>query len=211
MDGTLLDSEPYWFQAERELVAEFGNGVWPDDLAHQMVGFDLLDAAAFIQRYGEVPLAGQDIVERLLVKVVAQLERSVPWKPGALDLLDELNAAEVPCVLVTMSWRSFADAVLHHLEGRFVATITGDEVPEGKGKPDPLPYLMGARAAGVDPAECVAIEDSNTGCASAIAAGCQVVCVPSGFSVPPAHPSLVVVDSLEAMSLQTLSNYVRLG
>lgn len=204
MDGTLVDTEPYWFAAERDLVDEFGSGHWPDELAHGMVGFDLLDGAAYLQRHGAVDLPAEEIVDRLLDGVIARLHRSIPWRPGARELLAELNAAGVPCVLVTMSWRRFVDPVLAALPpDSFRAAITGDEVPLGHGKPEPTPYLLGAEAAGADPADCVAIEDSPTGVRSALGAGCRVLGVPNVRDLDPA-PGLSIVESLADIDLPAL-------
>jgi HAD superfamily hydrolase (TIGR01509 family) len=204
MDGTLVDTEPYWFAAERDLVDRFGHGDWPDELAAGMVGFDLLDGAAYLQRHGGVDLPAEEIVDRLLDGVIARLHRRIPWQPGARELLAELRAAGVPCVLVTMSWRRFVDPVLAALPpGSFVASVTGDEVPLGEGKPEPTPYLLGAEAAGAHPADCVAIEDSPTGVRSALGAGCVVLGIPNVRDLEPA-PGLTIVESLDGVDLASL-------
>ena len=95
--------------------------------------------------------------------------------------------------MVTMSWRSLADAVIGAAPaGSFAASITGDEVTNGK--PDPEPYLAAAAALGVDPSACLAIEDSPTGVASALAAGCVTLGVPHVVSItcrPPGSPSSI--------------------
>jgi len=201
MDGTLVDTEPYWIACEFDLVAEFG-GSWNADDAHSIVGFDLLDAAAELRARGGVGLQPTEIVERLLDGVIAKVADELPWRPGAPELLAECVAADVPCALVTMSWRRLADAVLRAApEGSFVASVTGDEVSNGK--PDPEPYLAAAAALGVNPAECVAIEDSPTGVAAARAAGCATLGVPHVVSVPPAD-GLVLADSLVGIDLQRL-------
>jgi HAD superfamily hydrolase (TIGR01509 family) len=193
MDGTLIDTEPYWMAAERDIVESFGNS-WPPHHAHAIVGFDLLDAAAYIIEHGEVPLEPEQVVERLLDGVIARLHRGIPWRPGALELLAELNAAGVPCALVTMSWRRFVEPVLAALPaGSFQAVVTGDEVAQGK--PHPEPYLRAAEHLGVDASECVAIEDSPTGVASAVGAGCRVLGVPNVRDIDP-QPGVAIVDSL---------------
>ena len=206
MDGTLVDTEPYWFAAERDLVDEFGSGEWPDELAKGMVGFDLLDGAAYLQEHGDVELPAEEIVDRLLDGVIARLHHRIPWQPGARELLAELNAAGVPCALVTMSWRRFVDPVVAALPpGSFVASITGDEVPLGEGKPEPTPYLLGAEAVGAHPADCVAIEDSPTGVRSALGAGCRVLGVPNVRDLTP-EPGLTIVPSLDGVDLATLES-----
>ena len=100
------------------------------------------------------------------------MRRKVPWRPGARDLLAELRVENVPCALVTMSWRRLVDAIVSELpRGSFAATVVGDEVR--RGKPHPEPYLAAARALKVSARDCVALEDSPTGVRSATAAGCQ--------------------------------------
>ena len=186
MDGTLLDTEPYWISGEWKLIDEFGDS-WSDEHAHANVGADLLDAAEYMRVHGGVRLPAAEIVERLLDHVIAQLDVDVPWRPGAVELLAALRRAGVPCGLVTMSYRRFVTPVLAALPtDSFAAIITGDEVPLGQGKPHPTPYLLGAAAFDADPSRCVAIEDSPTGARSALAAGCAVLAVPNVRDIAPA-------------------------
>ena len=201
MDGTLVDTEPYWFDIEFELVAEFG-GTWSEADAHSLVGFDLLDSARELRTRGGVRLEPVEVVERLLDGVIRRVADQLPWRPGAPELLAECVAADVPCVLVTMSWRRLADAVIAAAPpGSFVTSVTGDEVSNGK--PDPEPYQAAAAAVGVDPAACVAIEDSPTGVAAALAAGCATLGVPHVVPVA-AAPGLTLVDSLVGIGLADL-------
>jgi HAD superfamily hydrolase (TIGR01509 family) len=201
MDGTLVDTEPYWIACEYALVAEHG-GRWSDEHAHALVGFDLLDAARYLRRHGDVDLEPPLIVERLLDGVVARVRDHVPWRPGARELLTGLGAAGVPCALVTMSYRRLAQAVVAALPaGSFAAVVAGDEV--GNGKPHPEPYLRAAARLGVAPGDCLAIEDSPTGVASARAAGVPVLGV--RHLVPlDAGPGVRVVASLDGVDVAAL-------
>ena len=177
MDGTLVDTEPYWIECEYELVQRYGDS-WDDEKAHSIVGHDLRDSARIMQQRGGVRLEVDDIVNRLLAGVVQRVRRKVPWRPGGRELLADLRAAGIPCALVTMSWARFADAVVSMLpEDSFAAVISGDMVSNGK--PHPEPYLTAARALRVPPQHCVAIEDSPTGVRSAVAARCFTFAVPN--------------------------------
>jgi HAD superfamily hydrolase (TIGR01509 family) len=181
MDGTLVDTEPYWIRAEHELVAAHG-GHWSHEKALQLVGRPLLDSAAVLQDAG-VDLPAEDIVDRLLARVTSEVRVRVPWQPGARELLVALAHAGVPCALVTMSYTVLAKEVVSHgPEGSFATLVTGDQVT--RGKPDPEPYLVAAERLGVDPRRCVAIEDSPTGIASALAAGARTLGVEAVVAVP---------------------------
>jgi HAD superfamily hydrolase (TIGR01509 family) len=205
MDGTLVDTEPYWMAAEHALVAEFG-GTWTDNDARSVIGFDLLDTAAVLRERGGVDLEPVQIVERLLDDVVARVRERAPWRPGALRLLNELTEQGVPCALVTMSWSRLVDAVTESLAPlTFQAVITGDAVDSGK--PHPEPYLRAAAALGVDPFDCVAIEDSPTGAASAGAAGCVVLAVRNHVPIDPA-PGRVIAASLVGIDVHGLGALV---
>ena len=161
MDGTIVDTEPYWFAAEFEIV-EMHGGQWSHDHARALVGSDLLDSGMYMREHGGVDREPAEIVEMLLDRVVAQLRAEIPWRPGARELLAAVNGADIPTALVTMSWKRFADQVVECLpSGSFRVSVTGDEVT--RGKPHPEPYLLAAERLGVDPRQCVAIEDSPTG------------------------------------------------
>lgn len=194
MDGTLVDSEPYWIAAEYELVGRFG-GTWTDADAHALVGNPLLVSAAYIRERGGVRLDDHAIVEALMGSVVDRVRLDASWRPGARELVAALSAAGVPQALVTMSWVPLADAVLAHLPaGTFGVVVTGDQVTQGK--PHPEPYATALTQLGLEPAWCVAIEDSPTGLASAEAAGVRTLAVPHVVAVEPA-PGRFIIDSLE--------------
>ena len=195
MDGTLVDTEPYWFASERDLVDRFGHGDWPDHHAHAMVGFDLRDSAAYMQEHGGVELPTDEIVERLLDGVIARLHRKIPWRPGARELLAELNDAGVPCALVTMSWRRFVDPVMAALPDRLVRRH--DHRRRGAARSwqaSARPVPARRRSVRRPPEHCLAIEDSPTGVRSALDAGCRVLGVPNIRALR-REPGLTIVES----------------
>jgi HAD superfamily hydrolase (TIGR01509 family) len=204
MDGTLCDTEPYWIETEFALAERFG-AEWTTADALQLVGNDLLESGRYIRRRMGLDLSPEEIVELLLDGVVARVQRAVPWRPGARELLEELRVAGVPCALVTMSYERFVAPVLAALpEGSFAHVVTGDRVEFGK--PHPEPYLQAARLLGVRPEDCVAIEDSNTGARSAEAAGCVVLVIENHVPVAPSErrfflDSLALVDLARLQSL----------
>jgi len=205
MDGTLVDTEPYWIEAEYALVEEHG-GTWSLEHALNLVGNDLLLSGEYIREHGGVDLEPAVIVDRLLDGVIARIQESVPWRPGAVDLLADLTAAGIPCALVTMSYEKFVAPVLAALPaGTFAAVVTGDAVTVGK--PHPEPYLTAASLLGVAPRDCLAIEDSNTGAKSAEAAGCTVLVVPNHVPVLEGERR-VFRDTLAGLGAATLADLV---
>jgi HAD superfamily hydrolase (TIGR01509 family) len=201
MDGTLVDTEPYWMATEVALAAEHG-ATWTTADAQHLVGNSLISSGHYIRERTGMPLSAEEIVERLLDGVVARVQHAVPWCPGARELLLALNHAGVPCALVTMSYERFVAPILEHLPPEtFRVIVTGDQVDLGK--PHPEPYLTAAAALGVDPGECIAIEDSPTGATSAAAAGCQVLVVPNHVEVPPGERR-TFVDSLVGITPEVL-------
>jgi HAD superfamily hydrolase (TIGR01509 family) len=198
MDGTLVDTEPYWVAAETEVVEAHGRGAWSKQDALELVGNDLLVSGSILQRRGRVRLPVEEIVELLMNGVAARIRQAVPWRPGARELLAELRAQHVPCALVTMSYERLVGPVLAAMpSGSFDVVVTGDNVSHGK--PHPEPYLHAARLLGVPPGACVAIEDSGPGAASAEAAGCRVLVVENHVAVVPG-PGRVFLPTLDGLT-----------
>ncbi|GAA1870658.1 HAD family phosphatase [Myceligenerans crystallogenes] len=172
LDGTLVDTEPYWIAAEHELTARHGVA-WTHEDAMRLVGNPLLVSAGILRDAG-VPMEPADIVTWLVARVRERLVGQVPWRAGVLPLLAALNEAGVPCAIVTMSYRELAEVVAAGApEGTFATIVPGDEV--ARGKPDPEPYLTAAERLGVDAADCVAVEDSPVGISSALASGARTI------------------------------------
>lgn len=177
MDGTIVDTEPYWMAAEVELFASFGL-TWTHDDALQVVGLGLWESAALFRRHG-VDLDPDEIVQRLTDRVQQLVaEQGVPWRPGARELLKALREASVPTALVTMSVRRMAEDIANAIPfDAFDLIVAGDEVTEAK--PHPEPYLTAAAQLGVEIVDCVAFEDSRAGVTSAAASGAVTIGLPN--------------------------------
>jgi HAD superfamily hydrolase (TIGR01509 family) len=181
MDGTLVDTEPYWMAAEVVLVAEFG-GTWSHEQSLQLVGLGLEDAARIFQAAG-VRMPVGEIVDRLTDDVMARVRADgVPFRPGARELLLSLREAGIPTALVTMSLRRMATTIVDRIDfPAFDLIVAGDDV--SRPKPFPDPYLQACERLGILPEEAVALEDSPNGLRSAIAAGTVTVGIPHMVSL----------------------------
>lgn len=176
MDGTLVDTEPYWMAAETPLVERFG-GTWSHEQALSLVGLALEDSARIFQAAG-VRMSVDDIIDHLTDEVMHRLSTTgVPFRPGARELLAGLRAAGIKTGLVTMSMRRMAQSVVDLIDfDAFDVIIAGDDAT--RPKPFPDPYLQACEALGVTPEETVAIEDSPNGLRSAVASGASSIGVP---------------------------------
>ena len=177
MDGTLLDTELVFKQVVFEVTEGLGFAM-TDEVHGRMVGSSHeASNRMLVEAYGVTfPYELFDAECRRLMH--GRMQQSVPVKPGAMELLQELKARRIPTAVATSSRSAHA---LSHLGTAglldiFQAIVTRDEVHNPK--PHPEPYLLAARHLGVKPETCLAIEDSHSGVRAAHAAGMQTIMVP---------------------------------
>jgi HAD superfamily hydrolase (TIGR01509 family) len=178
MDGLLVDSEPLWLEVEKAVMARLG-GTWTSEDQQVLLGGSLDRSVGYMLGKAPAGAATAEQVGRWLVDGMAELlaDGGVPLRPGARELVTAVAAAGVPYALVTSSQRRIMDAVLAATGLRFDVTVCGEDVRHTK--PHPEPYLRATALLGQPPAGCVVLEDSPAGIASARAAGCPVIAVPS--------------------------------
>jgi HAD superfamily hydrolase (TIGR01509 family) len=201
MDGTLVDTEGFWWDVEVEVFAALGHAL-DDSWRHVVVGGPMTRSAGFLIEATGADITLAELSVLLNTGFEDRIGRALPLMPGAARLLAELAEYEIPTALVSASHRRIIDRVLTTLGPQhFALTIAGDEV--ARTKPHPDPYLLAAAGLGVDPARCAVVEDTATGVAAAEAAGCLVVAVPSVAPIAPAARR-TVVTSLEVVDLAFL-------
>ncbi|MDQ0589614.1 HAD family hydrolase [Variovorax paradoxus] len=200
MDGLLIDSErpimAAWIEAARTLDIELSQSHYL-----QVVGLATAESEVILGTLLGGPEAYRHAIAHVRKRL--QLQRAdglplFPIKPGAAEFLGALRQRGTRCAVASSSTSGQIQAclgsldVLHHFE----AFAGGDEV--ARAKPDPALYLLAASRLGVDPAECVAFEDSENGAKAALAAGLRVVIVPDLKHPPTAivEQALHVLDSL---------------
>ncbi|MGW9027296.1 HAD-IA family hydrolase [Streptomyces sp. NPDC055722] len=199
MDGTLVDTERLWWEAVERVAGGLGRPLGEEDQP-QVLGRPVEHTADWLA--GLTGATAADLATELHREFADRVRGGIVPRPGALDLLDALAREGVPTALVTASSRAVADTVLEALgAGRFAVSVTADDTERTKPAPDP--YLVACRALGVDPIGCVAVEDTQTGVASAEAAGCSVLAVPSLAPIG-AAPGRTVLASLEEVTPERL-------
>ncbi|NBM14331.1 HAD family phosphatase [Streptomyces sp. GC420] len=208
MDGTLVDTEGFWWEAEVEVFAELGHLLEEKHRA-VVVGGPMSRSAGYLVEVTGADIPLPELCVMLNDRFEERIGRELPLMPGAARLLGELAAHEIPTALVSASHRRIIDRVLKSLgPEHFALSVAGDEVP--RTKPHPDPYLLAAAGLDADPTRCVVVEDTTTGVAAAEAAGCRVVAVPSLTPIP-GTAGRTVVGSLEEVDLAFLRSLITLN
>ena len=201
MDGTLIDSEPLWLEAEIEIMEEIGCNWDQQDQINCLGGpIDktenyMQDRSNNIKPFGYFTKKLDDVMEQ-------KLSTKLNLIPNALEIINECKIFEIKIALVTASSGRLMRAVLKRFPvGMFDTTVSYDDVK--RSKPDPEPYLLAAKTLGVDITNCVVLEDSLTGVQSGLSAGAQVIGIPHLVKMPN-NPNLRVVESLSEINMDRL-------
>ena len=176
MDGTLIDTEPYWHQSEVDLMGRFGV-VWSEGDQHACLGGPLDRVGRYMSDLAH-GAESADFFEQTLVTLVAEkFAQGIRFMPGALELLMEIKSVGIPLGLVSASPRILVDSALRALPFEaFSISISSTDVQQSK--PDPEGYLKAAAALGVDIENSLVLEDSATGITAAKASGAFVLAIP---------------------------------
>lgn len=182
LDGVLMDSEQLWNQAREELVRSAG-GRWRDDATRAMMGMSSTEWAAYMHDELEVPLEPAEISHAVVLRMEDLYRQCLPVLPGAVDAVRAMQT-RWPLGLASSANREIIDLFLElaGLSHAFAATVSSEEVAQGKPAPDV--YLAAAERIGVKPERCAAVEDSSSGLRSAAAAGMAVIAVPNPHYPP---------------------------
>jgi HAD superfamily hydrolase (TIGR01509 family) len=201
MDGTLIDSEPLWLEAEIEIMEELGCNWDQQDQINCLGGpIDktenyMQDRSNNIKPFGYFTKKLDDVMEK-------KLSTKLDLIPNALEIINECKRSELKIALVTASSGRLMRAVLKRFPvGIFDTVVSYDDVE--RSKPDPEPYLLAAKTLGVDITNCVVLEDSLTGVQSGLSAGAQVIGIPHLVKMP-SNPNLRVVESLSEINMDRL-------
>jgi len=199
IDGTLVDSERLLHKAWSELVARDGKDFSTFDYA-DIFGRPDLDCCRIVSaHYGldKDPVAWHAVYAKI---VAGLMDAELVQRPGARQVLDRFRQAGMKLAVVTSATSTHADRALRKcaIEGYFSVRVAADTPGLAARKPDPAPYLLAAEMLGVEPARCVAFEDSPRGLAAALAAGCWTMGTPHLHSPPEnLHSAHRILGSLD--------------
>jgi sugar-phosphatase len=182
MDGLLIDSEPFWRQAEMEVFARVGVTL-TDAMCMQTTGLRI--DAVVEHWYQRMPWQGtsrEDVTASISGRVAELIASDAKALPGVDLALNFFKVRGFPVALCSSSPTLVIDAALRKLGlvGRLRAVVSAES--EAYGKPHPAVYMTTAAKLGVKPEDCLAIEDSLNGCIAAKAARMKVIAVPEAHA-----------------------------
>ncbi|WP_038179819.1 hexitol phosphatase HxpB [Vibrio rhizosphaerae] len=170
MDGVLIDSEPFWRQAQIETLATYGAEITVEECIQYTMGKRLDTIAAIWCQRCQLEVDPAILAQEIIQKLIVQVREHGRAMPGVHQLLSTLQQAGYRIGLATSSGPEIIQAVLERLEIKdyFSQICSADH--EAYGKPHPAVYLSAAHKLDVAPQQCLVIEDSVTGMIAAKAA-----------------------------------------
>ena len=203
MDGVLVDSEPLHIATDFETLHHYGAHIEPEEL-HEFAGVEAMTVYRRLRERFAIPAAAGEMLEHKNALLYRRLEREAPAVAGLREMVEELNELDVLRALATSSGRALAELVLGRLGlgAWFAASVCGDEVSASK--PAPEIFLTAAARLGVEPGECMVLEDSAHGVAAARAAGM----IPIGFVNPKSGTQDLSAAKLRISSLSDFPRIV---
>lgn len=206
MDGLLIDSEGSWNETRKQIFLEAGEP-WGSEDHKAVMGVNTREWVHYMSKRLDGKVAPDELETMVIHRMAARYRKSFPFFPGAVEAV-QIASSNYPTGLASGSPRQLIDMVTNepYFQGCFQVTVSADEVAAGKPAPDV--YLETARRMGVNPSDCVCLEDSSNGIRSGKAAGMKVIAVPDARYAPPPAEVLsladVVLSSLTEFSLETV-------
>jgi HAD superfamily hydrolase (TIGR01509 family) len=198
MDGLLIDSEPIWFRARRDLLRRFGKS-WTESDQEPLMGVSTSVWVDYFTEILEGAMPAEAVLNSVMEMMVAAYDDGdVPLLPGADEAL-RYCVGNFRVGLASGSPRMLIDAALKGAgwQSLFEQTISSDECARGKPSPDVYLEIMGRMD--LHPETTAVVEDSVAGIQAGKAANAKVVAVPRGFTAPENEAVLQVDVRLESL------------
>lgn len=206
MDGVMIDSEPLWEKTERILLAR-RNIDYSPDYRDKIVGLNQRDSGRLLVDTFDLEETVEEIINERISILTSIYEKELEVIPALVPLLEQLGEEGYRLAVASSSPLRVVNFVLDmfSLRDHFLAVVSGDSV--GNGKPHPDIYVHTAETLGVEPAECVAIEDSINGLRSAKGAGMYCIAIPDKRLTPAEFESAdVILGSLRELTPGTIKS-----
>jgi sugar-phosphatase len=210
MDGLLIDSEPFWHNAHKSVLRQFGHTVSERQL-RDVAGKKTIDITRhWCALYGITEQTPEKMASQIFDMVILDVQREGTLLPGAEVLIKVLKNENVIMGIASSSPMEIIDAVVEKFKIAPYMDAIHSATDENRGKPFPDVFIAAARSLNVEPKECLVFEDSLNGVKAAKAAGMKCIAVPHGHydsgAFEAANPDLIV-DSLKKVSWASVRDY----
>ena len=178
MDGVLIDSEPLWQQTELDLLHGYGIPITEQELARTR-GMPSVPVLRYASELYQKPLDIEKVAQELLDLAISNILKAKPLMQGVTETLELLARHDIKIAIASASPRYMLDNIVQScgIADYFSYIASGAELPYSK--PHPAVYLQAAKGLGIEPAECVGIEDSKPGMISVKAASMSCIVIPN--------------------------------
>jgi sugar-phosphatase len=178
MDGVLIDSEPFWQEAQKEVFKKVGIDI-TDDMCQQTMGLRIDEVV--VHWYGRFKwngLSPKEVEEQVIQGVIDRVNNKGELMPGVHSAIGFFRSKNLRIALASSSAFRLIDAVLEKFDLHNEFEVIHSAEHESHGKPHPAIYLSTAKLLDVEPSACLAVEDSFNGLIAAKAARMRTVCIP---------------------------------
>lgn len=207
MDGVIVESEALWDKAREDLVRETG-GRWGANAQEAMMGMASHEWSVYVRDELEVPMSAEEISREVVARLEALYREDLPLIEGSAEAV-HAAAERWPVAIASSSNRELIDLIAELAGIHLVLKTTVSSEEAGRGKPAPDVFVMAAEQLGVDPENCVVIEDSANGIRAGVAAGMKVIAIPNR-DFPPSQDALdlatLVIDRLTDLTNATIEH-----
>lgn len=203
-DGVIVDSEWLHKDCEREVLAEYGIRITPEE-QRECVGRTAAEIFSILKRNHRIPRNSEELMKKKAVMYLERARARLKMYNKAADVLRELKS-RYKLALTTSSRRSTVEFLLSHfsLNEFFDVVVTGDDVQ--RGKPHPEPFLRTMEKLGLKPEECVVIEDAVNGIKAAKSSGAYCIGVATTFREEELREADMIIRSIENLGIEMIES-----
>ena len=196
MDGVIIDSEPFWRQAQIDILATYNVTITVADCMEHSMGKRIDDIALTWCRLHALSIDPKELEQEIIAAVANLIATKGNAKKGLYELLTYLKTANFKIALATSSSQPIIQAVFKRLSIAHYFDVVCSADEEVYGKPHPAVYLKVAKKLNVQPTNCLVLEDSVTGLISAKAASMTTLVIPEDVSDPRFSIANYIFDSM---------------
>ncbi len=182
MDGLMVDTEPLHLQAYNIVLRKYGKHLTEKEVVRRYIGTADIDGSRDMVVRFQLPISAEELVNAKQVKAKQLLKNNIVVQLGLMELLTDLKKAGYKIAIASSSQLETIEIIVDGLKITSLIDALSSAEEVKRGKPAPDVYLLAAKKLGVDPSECLVLEDAPKGVQAGKAAGMKVFAIPSEYT-----------------------------